>query len=276
MVGRDAAWDAGDRKRSPERFLGIAPDARLLSVKAGAADGGVDVTQVIAAINWVIANKTTGGRNIRVLTLAFGTDGAQDYRTDPLTHAVERAWHAGIVVVVSGGNDGWDASRLSNPAQDPYVLAVGAAQLEDGRDYVPSSFSEGTAEGRTVDLSAPGRSIVGLRSPGSFSDGENQAGRVGAALRPRQRHLAVRRGRGRRRCTAAGRAAAAHARPGQAPAHVHRRRDRTATTAPWPAPATCASTRPLEASDPRRAADLAAVDGDRQPRRSAWLGPHRP
>jgi serine protease AprX len=179
MVARDQAWLDGDRQRRPERFLGIAPDARLISIKAGAADGGVDVTQVIAAINWVIANKDTEGRNIRVLTLAFGTDGTQDYRVDPLTHAVERAWQAGIVVVVSGGNDGWNAARLSNPAYDPYVLAVGAAQLVDGKTYVPSDFSQTSTQGRTVDLSAPGRSIVALRSPGSYSDADNHAGRAG-------------------------------------------------------------------------------------------------
>ena len=58
IAGRDAAWVAGDHQRRPDRFLGIAPDAGLVSVKAGAADGAVDVTQVIAAINWVIATRT--------------------------------------------------------------------------------------------------------------------------------------------------------------------------------------------------------------------------
>ena len=119
IAGRDAAWVTGDRQRRPERFLGIAPDARVISVKAGAADGAVDVTQVIAAINWVIANRNTDGRNIRVINLSFGTDGVQDYRSDPLSYAVERAWRAGIVVVVAGGNDGWADQPTDEPRPGP-------------------------------------------------------------------------------------------------------------------------------------------------------------
>ena len=182
IAGRDAAWVAGDHQRRPDRFLGIAPDAGLVSVKAGAADGAVDVTQIIAAINWVIANKDTDGRHIRVLNLSFGTDGTQDYRSDPLAYAVERAWRAGIVVVVAGGNDGWSTSRLTNPAQDPFVLAVGSSQAVNGKESVPSSYSNGTLDGRAVDLAAPGRSIVSLRNPGSSSDEVNAGGRTGDTL----------------------------------------------------------------------------------------------
>ena len=182
IAGRDAAWVSGDHQRRPDRFLGIAPDARLVSVKAGAADGAVDVTQIIAAINWVIANKDTDGHHIRVLNLSFGTDGIQDYRSDPLAYAVERAWRAGIVVVVAAGNDGWATSRLTNPAQDPFVLAVGSSQAVNGKESVPSAYSNGTLDGRAVDLAAPGRSIVSLRNPGSSSDEINAGGRTGDAL----------------------------------------------------------------------------------------------
>ena len=51
----------------PSRFSGIAPDARLVSLKVGASDGGVDVSQVIAAVTWVTEHARTDGLNIRVL-----------------------------------------------------------------------------------------------------------------------------------------------------------------------------------------------------------------
>lgn len=93
-----------------------------------ASDGAVDVSQVIAAVDWVVEHRDDDARNpIRVLNLSYGTDGIQDHEVDPLTHAVENAWRAGIVVVVSAGNDGWDAAKLNNPAYDPYVIAVGSA-----------------------------------------------------------------------------------------------------------------------------------------------------
>jgi serine protease AprX len=85
-------------------------------------------------------------------------------------------------VVVAGGNDGWATSRLTNPAQDPFVLAVGSSQAVNGSESVPSAYTNGTLDGRAVDLAAPGRSIVSLRNPGSSSDEVNAGGRTGDTL----------------------------------------------------------------------------------------------
>lgn len=164
-------------------FRGIAPGARLTSLKVASSDGAVDVSQVIAAIDWVVVHRHDDPANpIRVLNLSYGTDGTQDYRSDPLTHAVENAWRAGIVVVVAGGNSGTDAPRLNNPAYDPYVLAVGASDTRGtvaaGDDLVPDFSSRGDAA-RRVDLVAPGRSIVSLRDPGSYIDEAHPSARVG-------------------------------------------------------------------------------------------------
>ncbi len=88
-------------------FKGVAPGARLTSVKVGSHDGAVDVSQVIAAVDWVVKHRKDDPANpIRVLNLSYGTDGVQSYQVDPLTHAVENAWRAGIVVVVAAGNRG--------------------------------------------------------------------------------------------------------------------------------------------------------------------------
>ena len=86
---------------------------------------------MIAAIDWVVEHRDDNGMNIRVISLAYGTDSSQAYQVDPLSDAVERAWHAGIVVVVAAGNDG-NAAHLRNPAIDPYVIAVGAAENDCG------------------------------------------------------------------------------------------------------------------------------------------------
>jgi serine protease AprX len=166
-----------------DRFRGIAPDAMLTSVKVGSSDGAVDVSQVIAGIDWVVVHRNDDPANpIRVLNLSYGTDGTQGYLTDPLTHAVENAWRAGIVVVVAGGNSGTDAPRLNNPAYDPYVLAVGASDtrstVTDADDLVPDFSSRGDPA-RRVDLVAPGRSIVSLRDPGSYIDEAHPGARVG-------------------------------------------------------------------------------------------------
>ena len=165
-------------------FRGIAPRARLTSLKLASSDGAVDVSQVIAGLDWVVQHRNDDPRNpIRVVNLSFGTDGAQSYQVDPLTHAVENAWRAGLVVVVAGGNDG---GALDNPAYDPYVLAVGAADPAGtprltSDDTVPDFSARGSAT-RRVDVVAPGRSVASLRDPGSYLDLAYPGARSGSQL----------------------------------------------------------------------------------------------
>ena len=165
---------------------GIAPGTTLTSVKVGAYDGAVDVSQVIAALDWVVAHRNDDPkRPIRVVNLSYGTDGVQDYQVDPLTHAVENAWRAGIVVVAAAGNGGSDTPHLTNPAYDPYVLAVGAADTNGTvgtGDDVLTDFSSRGDDSRRPDLVAPGKSIVSLRDPGSYVDENNPTARVGDDL----------------------------------------------------------------------------------------------
>ncbi len=153
-------------------FVGLAPEARIVNVKVADSQGAVDVSQVIAAIDWVVQHRQDQDLDIRVIALAYGTDGLQPYELDPLAHAIERAWRAGIVVVVAAGNDG-SSQRLRNPATNPFVIAVGASETagEKGEifdDIVPA-FSN-CSPNRPIDLVAPGKSIVSLRNPGSHAD----------------------------------------------------------------------------------------------------------
>ena len=164
---------ASIQNASTSDFLGMAPDARIVNVKVADAHGAVDVTQVIAAIDWVIEHRYDNGMNIRVITLAYGTDGTQGYEVDPLSLAVERAWNAGIVVVVAAGNDG-NNSVLRNPATNPFVIAVGASENAGNHntlsDDTVAAFSNCGTSQRFVDIVAHGRSIVSLRNPGSYAD----------------------------------------------------------------------------------------------------------
>jgi serine protease AprX len=181
IAGRDAAGKPASYA-DPGTFTGIAPDATLVNVKVGASNGAVDVTQVIAGIDWVVEHARDKGLNIRVLNLAYGTDSVQSSAVDPLAYAVENAWRHGIVVVVSGGNEGDSSKTLANPASDPFVLAVGA--MDDGGtaargdDTVPSWSTHGT-DARHVDVVAPGVSVLGLRNPGGYADVRNPQARVG-------------------------------------------------------------------------------------------------
>ena len=124
IAGRDDAAVAP--YTNPAHFAGVAPDARILSLKIGDARGATDASTMIAAIDWVVTHRNDNGMNVRVMNLSFGTDSSQYYVQDPISHAVENAWAKGIAVVAAAGNSGNGTSGLDNPARDPFVIAVGS------------------------------------------------------------------------------------------------------------------------------------------------------
>jgi serine protease AprX len=183
IAGRDSTIDPGHEDEDIDKaFVGVAPKARIVSIKVATSSGATDVSQVIAAIDWVVQHRNADGLNIRVLNLSFGTDGTQSYLVDPLTYAAEVAWRKGIVVVVSAGNSNFGSSRLNNPAYDPFVIAVGADDTQgtnDPKDDVVPAWSARGLSSRRPDLVAPGQSVVSLRSGGSYLDLKYPSAEVG-------------------------------------------------------------------------------------------------
>jgi serine protease AprX len=165
---------AGNGASSGGRWKGVAPEASVLSVKTAGADGAADVSNVLAAIQWVVSFKDR--YNIRVLNLSLGTDSTQDWRVDPLNYAVERAWAAGMTVVVAASNEGPSAGTITKPADDPWVVTVGATDDRGtaalGDDQLPDFSGRGpTAHGLAKpDVAAPGAHVISLRAPGSTID----------------------------------------------------------------------------------------------------------
>jgi serine protease AprX len=185
IAGRDSTIDPGHEDEELDKaFVGIAPKSRIVSIKVASSSGATDVSQIIAAIDWVVQHRNTDGLNIRVLNLSFGTDGTQPYVLDPMTYAAEVAWRKGVVVVVSAGNSNFGSNRLNNPAYDPFVLAVGADDTKGTNDPkdddVPSWSARGLVS-RRPDLVAPGKSVVSLRSGGSALDLNHPDARVGGS-----------------------------------------------------------------------------------------------
>ena len=90
----DAVRDLeGERAAESERVERLVDGPRLAD-----AQGAVDISQVIAAIDWVVQHRNAGDLNIRVLNLSLGQAGVTDHRGDLLSAAAERAWNAGIFV----------------------------------------------------------------------------------------------------------------------------------------------------------------------------------
>lgn len=172
------------------RFRGIAPGASIINLKVLDANGSGSDSSVIAAIERSIALKNV--YNIRVINLSLGRPVFESYTEDPLCQAVERAWQAGIVVVVAAGNFGRENTYGENgygtitaPGNDPYVITVGAMKSMNtpGRndDLIATYSSKGpTSIDHFVkpDILAPGNGIASLRVPGSSLDANHPDGRI--------------------------------------------------------------------------------------------------
>ena len=177
---------AGDGTSSNGKYSGSAPSANLVAIKAAGYDGSTDVSNILAGIQWAVAFKDVYG--IRVLNLSLGTDSAQDYRLSPLNFAVERAWAAGIVVVVSAGNTGPNGGTVMKPGDDPFVITVGASSdmgTSTINDDVVAGFSgRGPTRSNGLakpDVVSPGMHTISLRSPGSAIDTKFPGSRVDGA-----------------------------------------------------------------------------------------------
>ena len=164
---------AGNGASSNGEHAGVAPGSHVVPVKIAGRNGASDISHVLAAIQYVVTFRDV--HDIGVLNLSLGTDSDQTQLLSPLNHAVERAWDAGLVVVVSGGNHGDEGpGRIPKPADDPLVITVGATDsmgtVDRADDKVAgySSLGPSIADGfEKPDLVAPGSHLVSLMAPGS-------------------------------------------------------------------------------------------------------------
>ena len=169
---------AGNGFDSDGQKSGAAPDASLISLKVLDADGNGTVSNIIAALDWVLANHNT--YNIRVVNMSVGAAIHESAWTDPLTVAAKRVVDAGVVVVGAAGNFGRNSAGLpqyggiSAPGNAPWVLTVGGSSTQGtasrGDDVIGSFSSRGPSYidwNAKPDLVAPGTGTVSLAAPGS-------------------------------------------------------------------------------------------------------------
>ncbi len=191
IAGKDTTLIAPYANAPASAYRGVAPDARIVSVKVGVADGGVDVSQVIAAINWIVQHRNDNGLNIRVINLSYGTNTTQAYGIDPLAYAVEQAWKKGIVVVAAAGNTGYQrgngAPGLADPAYNPFVIGVGgydtmgtSSPNDDAMGTYSASSAGCGSTCKNPDFVAIGSHLQGLRVTNSYIDATHPEGQLGS------------------------------------------------------------------------------------------------
>lgn len=163
---------AGNGTISRGRYRGMAPEAKLVGVKALDRNGSGNTSDVIAAIEWCINNREQ--YNIKAINLSLGSTAQDSCRNDPLCRAATAAWRSGIVVCVAAGNDGPEPGTINTPGINSSVITIGNlddnATIEWDDDQLNPSSSRGpTIDNiRKPDLLAPGTAINSLRVPRGY------------------------------------------------------------------------------------------------------------
>jgi subtilisin len=116
--------------------FGVAPDARLWSVRVADKKGNIRDSDLLCGLDWVSQHSDV----IRVANLSLSGDhtdtpncgeAAAKKNRDPIHQAICRVVSGGVTVVVAAGNDARDAS-LSYPASYDEVITVSAITDLDG------------------------------------------------------------------------------------------------------------------------------------------------
>jgi serine protease AprX len=159
---------AGIAAGSAPNFAGSAPQAKIVSLDVMDDNGMARTSDVIAAAEWIFNNRSQ--YNIRVANFSLHSTTPSNFTKDPLDRAVEKLWFSNVVVVVAAGNygkaDGPSGVPFA-PGNDPFVITVGAIDLEGSTVAAKHEVPSWSAYGSTLDgfrkpeISAAGRYMIG-------------------------------------------------------------------------------------------------------------------
>lgn len=139
---------AASAKRSG--IIGVAPYAAIHAVKAFDHNGSAYVSDIVNGIYWCVRNR------IRIINMSFG----MKKKSGALEDAVRSAYHAGMIVVASSGNDG-KRSGIDFPASCPLTVSVGATTKR-------SRIAPFSNRGKAIDIFAPGEKIYSTWLNGNY------------------------------------------------------------------------------------------------------------
>ena len=177
---------AGSGASSQGAYHGIAPNVNLVDLRVLDQNGAGDMSNVIAAIEWAVANSQSAGRNgqnlnIRVINLSLGYLPDDTEANDPLAQAALAAVQNGMVIVTAAGNYGKDGNgnvvyeSIVSPGIEPAVITVGAMDTWGTDARSDDSVATYSSRGPTAldhflkpDIMAPGQGVISTELPTSY------------------------------------------------------------------------------------------------------------
>ena len=118
---------SGNGAMSGGKFAGVAPQSKIISIKALDQNGEANAVRILQAMQWVFDNHKKYG--IKVVCMSFGSDSLG--QNDPIMKGAEQLWDSGITVVAAAGNSGPEYETIKSPGISPKILTVGG--FDDNR-----------------------------------------------------------------------------------------------------------------------------------------------
>jgi subtilisin family serine protease len=160
-----ASMLAGHGHGSGAGVIGVAPEAKLLSVSVGFGVGSVDSDDQIAqAVRWSVDN----GAKIINMSLTRNTLDWPTSWDSAFLYAMEH----NVIIVAAAGNRGSGTTEVGAPATMPGVVVVA------GVDRNGKASFDASSQGITLTVAAPSEDLVGAAPGGGYNQ---WAGTSGAA-----------------------------------------------------------------------------------------------
>lgn len=143
------------------RYSGIATGANVLACKILNEKGEGETQHLIQAIQYVLNTRRLYHTRIINISVGFLQDGDEAKR-DAVLFWLEKAWKAGLFVVVAAGNGGPRENSISPLGMSPYVVSVGchdAGRRNEGCDRYSGRGPSGSRI-KKPDIVAPGSRII--------------------------------------------------------------------------------------------------------------------
>ncbi len=162
------------------QYIGFAPQADIISIKALGENGVSDSNIILDAMQWVFENYKK--YKISVVCMSFGADLLN--KNDPLSRGAEVLWKRGITIVAAAGNSGPEPASIKSPGCNPNIITVGGYD-EKTMEIADFSSRGPTAFGYKPDLVAPAVDVVAcshLVSPYTTMSGTSVATPIVAGI----------------------------------------------------------------------------------------------
>jgi type VII secretion-associated serine protease mycosin len=144
-------------------IMGVAPEAKILSISVGFGVGSVSSDdQIATAVRWAVDH----GASVINMSLTRNTLDWPTSWDDAFLYAMEHD----VVIVAAAGNRGSGTTEVGAPATMPGVLVVG------GVDRNGQASFDASSQGITIAVSAPSEDLVGAAPGGGYYNWSGTSG----------------------------------------------------------------------------------------------------